>query len=34
MVGNYIVIDINFRELILWVIDNNGYNYYLDWDGI
>ena len=32
--GNLIVIDINTREPILRVIDNNGYNYYLDRDGV
>ena len=32
--GNHIVIDINPREPILRVIDNNGYNYYLDRDGV
>lgn len=32
--GNHIVIDINPREPILRVIDNNGYHYYLDRDGV
>lgn len=32
--GNHIVIDINPREPVLRVIDNNGYNYYLDRNGV